>query len=325
MIYSYLIIPAEGLLLAIAIDILFGEPRAFINIRDTSQRISSWFLHKFIGKKGKVSTGFLIALATSIIILLPIVILLEFINYGIYRDTLLVFIYAFILTSTFRITSVGARLKPIIKYIENKDYASADVALSLITGTSFDESNAEMINSRIIETIAREYMDGIVGPFLYFIFFGIVGATIYRIICSSNEVSSGESFKMIQLGKFSSYAYAFLNWAASGIASGMIVASTFLLNLNVGKSSILQISRMSPDRAVGIVTASIASTLNIRLEHHNEYILNDNGFSPQLRDVKNSMKVYYLSIFLMLALVVIPLAFIMMYLYNILNFPLLLM
>ncbi len=323
MIYSYLMIPAEGFLLAIAIDILFGEPRAFINIRDTSQKISSWFLHKFVGKKGKIGTGFLIVLATSIIIITPIIILLDFINYGIYRDTLLVFIYAVILTSTFRITSVGAKLKPVIKYIENKDYASADVALSLITGTSVDESNAETINSRIIETIAREYMDGIVGPFLYFIFFGIVGAAIYRIICSSKEANSGESFKMIQIGKFSSYAYAFLNWAASGIAAGMLVASTFLLNLNVGKSSILQISRMSPDRAVGLVTASMASTLNIRLEHHNEYILNEEGFQPQLKDIKNSMKIYYLSIFLMLAVIVIPLTLLMMYLYNMLNFPLL--
>ena len=325
MIYSYLIIPVEGFLLAIAIDILFGEPRAFINIRDTSQKISSWLLHKFVGKKGKVGTGFLIVLATSIIIIFPIFILLDFINYGIYRDTILVFLYAFILTSTFRITSVGAKLRPIIKYIENKDYASADVALSLITGTNVDESNADMINSRIIETIAREYMDGIVGPFLYFIFFGIVGAAIYRVICSSREASSGESFKMIQLGKFSLYAYAFVNWAASGIASGMIVASTFLLNLNVGKNSILQISKMSPDRSVGLVTASMASTLNIRLEHYNEYILNDKGFSPQLKDVKNSMKVYYLSIFLLLAIIVIPPALVMMYLYNILNFPLLFM
>ena len=99
MIYSYLMIPAEGFLLAIAIDILFGEPRAFINIRDTSQKISSWFLHKFVGKKGKIGTGFLIVLATSIIIITPIIILLDFINYGIYRDTLLVFIYAVIHSS----------------------------------------------------------------------------------------------------------------------------------------------------------------------------------------------------------------------------------
>ena len=45
----------------------------------------------------------------------------------------------------------------IIKYIENKDYASADVALSLITGTNVDESNAEMINSRIIEIEKNKY------------------------------------------------------------------------------------------------------------------------------------------------------------------------
>ncbi len=320
MTYSYILLPAEGFLLAITIDILFGEPRAFINIRDVSIRISSWLFRKFSNGKGRFSRGFLIVLSTFLIIIIPAIIILN-LNYEIYSDTIIVFLYALILTSTFRITSVGARLKPVINYLENNDTAGAQVALSLITGSDIVESDAVMLNSRIIEVIGKEFMEGIVGPLFYFIFFGLPGAVLYRVTCSTRDANKRETFKEIQLGKFSSYASSFLNWAASGIASSMLIASIFLLNLNVGRISPMKASRMATERASGVVVASMASALNIKIEHFGEYVMNDSGFPPQLKDIKNSMKVYYLSIFLYLALIVIPMALTMIFFYHYLGFP----
>ncbi|MHB1493750.1 MAG: cobalamin biosynthesis protein [Thermoplasmataceae archaeon] len=320
MTYSYILLPAEGFLLAITIDILFGEPRAFINIRDVSGRISSWFYRKLSKGKGRFSLGFVIVLLTSLIIIIPAIIILN-LDYEIYTDTIIVFLYALILTSTFRITSVGAKLKPVINYLENNDIEGAQVALSLIAGSGITESDSVTLNSRIIEVIGKEFMEGIVGPLFYFIFFGLPGAILYRVICSTRDANRRESFKEIQLGKFSSYASSFLNWSASGIASAMLIASVFLLNLNVGRISPMKAARMASERASGVVVASMATALNIKIEHFGEYVMNDSGFPPQLKDIKNSMKVYYLSIFIYLALIVIPMALAMIFFYHYLGFP----
>ncbi|MHB8361605.1 MAG: CobD/CbiB family protein, partial [Thermoplasmataceae archaeon] len=196
-----------------------------------------------------------------------------------------------------------------------------EVALSLITGSVITETDPALLNSRIIEIIAKEYMEGIAGPLLYFIFFGIIGSIIYAVVSSSRGSYKKDNYRDIQLGKFSEYAFGAINWAVSGVSASMILVSTFLLTLNVGKSSPLGISRMSSDKATGISVGSMSSSLNLRIEHFGEYVLNDSGFDPQLKDIRNAMKIYYLSIFIYLSLIVIPLSFIMMLLYHIFGLP----
>ncbi|MHB8361604.1 MAG: CobD/CbiB family protein, partial [Thermoplasmataceae archaeon] len=118
MIYEYIIIPAEGFLLAITIDILFGEPRPFIHISRISGGMTKTLQNDFRNKGKSKIWSFLLLFIPSISILIPSIIALNFLNYGVYSPVVIVFLYALILTSTFRITSIGSKLKPVINYLE---------------------------------------------------------------------------------------------------------------------------------------------------------------------------------------------------------------
>jgi len=52
---------------------------------------------------------------------------------------------------------------------------------------------------------------------------------------------------------------------------------------------------------------SMAVVLNVRLEKKGKYIINRNGFLPDVNEIKRSLNIFYLSFFIMTIFITIPL------------------
>ena len=318
---AMIILPIEGFLLAIAIDILLGEPRNYIHvgyISGTLSRLTSRIVKKM---KNRRTAGKISGILSILIILIP----LSIIFYKIYTisslNVLYVVLYAFVITSTFRITSFGSKLNPVLNYIEDGNLESAKIALSMIIGMDVTENTEEELNSRIMESIGNEFMEGVVGPLLYFMFIGMIGAIVYKIIATIRSQYRNGDRNSVQFSKFSEYSYELLSAGSSVISSGIILVSTFLLNYNVRKTPLTRIMPFSDIRNTGWVVGSLATSLNLRIEIQGEYILNGGGFNPKVADVRKAMRVYYLSTFIYIAFIVTPIFVIMLVLYALYNIP----
>ena len=57
---------------------------------------------------------------------------------------------------------------------------------------------------------------------------------------------------------------------------------------------------------MGWVIGAMAASLNLRMERVGHYVMNESGFDPSVGDIRRAMRVYYVSFYVMLVLVALP-------------------
>lgn len=312
--FNLLQISISTLLLAVLIDLVFSEPRGLIHVAISSGRFAS-FLSKHIPKKKRtVSMGWFIVILTEAVILLIFYAIFDFL-YEV-PDIFFFFLifYAIILKSTFAFSSMRDHIKPVIQSLESGNVEDARAFLSRVVRRDVSSLDERLIISSSIETISEGITDSFVGSLFYFSLFGVMGSIFYRVINTMDSTIGYRDSANLKLGRPAALMDTILNYIPARISSALIIASAYLLNYNNSKNRMSRMFYSLKSRNAAYTMCAMASQLNIKLEKSGSYIINDKGFDPTLKDLKKTLRIFYLSFGLMIVLITIPLTIISYYL-----------
>lgn len=199
-------------------------------------------------------------------------------------------IYVYILKSTF---SVGALSKAIKKcQIDDTEILRNNVAQ--IVSRDVRTLDREHLLSAAFESGSENIVDSVISPILYFMFFGIFGAVIYRVINTADAMIGYHSENYEYFGKFAARADDILNFIPSRIFGLLVLLlSPTRVSNNLKRYRKLKINGMYS-------MATVAGLFNVMIEKIDHYRIDGPRF-PDIGDLKRLEKfIYAISYFFIL-------------------------
>ncbi|PYB69147.1 adenosylcobinamide-phosphate synthase [Thermoplasma sp. Kam2015] len=289
---------------AIAIDIIFGEPKEYIHPVVFSGRVSKRIEGYFRRNDNRILAGSIFAVSVIIITAIPYFL-------AIYLSSFVVVIYVIVsmvvLKTTFSISSMGDHIRLIVESLKNGNINDARVYLSRVVRRDTTNLNENEISSAAIETIAEGLVDGYMTPLFFFIFLGIPGAFIARIINTLDSMYGYKDRQNFEFGRFSALMDTVINYIPARLSWFFIGFSADVLNYRHKIISPLKYIRRFDSVNAGWPISTIACALNLRLEKKGSYIVNDDGYPPSVKDIERTMRVFYVAVYSYTIIFVLPL------------------
>lgn len=270
------------LLIAIIIDLVFGEPPEKIHpvvwIGKLMEVLRTHMNESKVGGAilalgivgGFTLGGYLIALIPGILGLL---------------------ISAYFLKSTFSITCLADTANMMKKHLDSDDLENAKNDLPKLVGRDTEQLSKKEMNSAVIESVAENFVDGIFSPLFYFLLFGLPGALAYKAI---NTLDS-----MVGQGNFG-YVSARLDDLVNYIPARLSVLFISAGSIFYGSPpSALKVSwrdhglTKSPNS--GWPMAAMAGSLGISLKKPDHYILGSDLDMPETHHIKSAIRIIKMS------------------------------
>nr|Q97CS1.2 RecName: Full=Probable cobalamin biosynthesis protein CobD [Thermoplasma volcanium GSS1] len=293
---------------ALSIDIIFGEPKEYIHPVVFSGRVASAIEGYFRKFDNRFRAGILFSIAVIVLTAIPYFL-------AVYLSSFILVVYVVvsmvILKTTFSITSMGEHIKLITDSLKKGNIMEARMHLSMIVRRDTSRLNENEISSAAIESIAEGLVDGYITPLFFFVFFGLPGAFIARIINTLDSMYGYKDRKNFEFGRFSAFMDTVINYIPARISWFFITFSSDILNYRSKAIPVRRYIRRFDSVNAGWPIASMASALNLRLEKKGHYIVNDDGYQPGVADIEKSMKIYYLAAYSYIVIFVLPLLVIM--------------
>ncbi len=288
------------LLLAVAFDILIGEPPAALHPVVWIGKVIN-MLKKAAPITHRKAYGVFLATATitfaSTIGYLALAISLH----PAVPQTLGYLIAAYFLKSTFAIRSLLAPAQAIYEDIVKNKLKDARAKLPIYVSRDPSKLNTDQMSSAVIESMAENFVDGILSPIFYYVLFGpfgLVGAYAYKAVNTLDSMIGYKDEKHIELGYFSAKLDDVLNWipariSVAFIAIAALVGGTSADGGRMGclihalKSAKVE-GKNTPSPNSGYPMASASGALGIRLEKPDTYVLGDEFIQPKPNDIKRA-------------------------------------
>ncbi len=295
--------------LAFMIDMVLGEYPDRIHPTIGIGKMIYYLKHKAKNSNPRVekTNGVLMALATMLVVALPVFVLLFWLRGLPYGEIFYIVVGAILFKATFAIRGMGQYTKPIAKALKQNDLAGARKWLPYIVRRDPNSLNERQIISAAVESIAESTTDGITAPFFFFGLFGVPGAFAYRVVNTLDSMVGYKNVEYKNIGWFSAKLDTIANYIPARLTAYLMVAASFLLGEDWRESyRILQRDKhktASPN--AGYTISAMAGSLNIQLEKQGYYILgDDHGISPE--HIPKALRVMTLTAALFGLFVVVP-------------------
>ncbi|MDY6834853.1 MAG: cobalamin biosynthesis protein [Chloroflexota bacterium] len=283
------------LLLALALDIVFGELPNQVHPVAAIGRVISWQL-RFAPKNNKEAFfyGIFIALFTIAIFSVPIYILLWYL-----RDinaVLFVLVGAVCLKNTFSLKELGCAARRVQSPLRVGELTKAREAVGRIVSRNTSCLERDAVVAATIESVSENTSDSFVAPLFYFLLLGVPGALAYRV-ANTLDAMVGYHGEYEYLGKFSARMDDILNYIPSRI-SGLLV----VLVANLARGSMARAWHvMWRDHAntespnAGWTMSATAGALGLRLEKEGQYSLGDTIVPVSVEAISQGVRIMWLS------------------------------
>ena len=271
-IYIYAMIPVAALI----VDAIYGDPRSnWHPVVLIGKVISFW--EKYLYPKSKISNYKVISLGF-------IEVLLVFLTIGVITGTLLflaklggTILYFIVGTIIVYFTITPRSLTrdgmEIYHLLRHDDILTARQRLSWIVGRDTDKLQEDEIARGTIETIAENTTDGIISPLFYFIFFGPLGAMLYRAGNTMDSMLGYKNERYLYFGRVAARFDDVLNYIPARITYILFIIAALLLRLD-WKNAISIGWRDAPKHPSpngGYAEATVAGAMHVRLGGYNYY------------------------------------------------------
>ncbi len=291
-----------SLLVAIVIDMVFGELPTAIHPVVIMGSIISFFKNVFIKIKNRISGLLLVLFAVFAVSIIVYV----FYAIGKLNVILLFIVFSILLSSSF---SINMLLQTAID-VENDLKTSLDKAresVSYLVSRSTEELTESFIVSATIESLTENITDSYIAPiFYYFIFtliimiypindalyFLLLIPMLYRLYNTLDAMVGYQTDELNDIGYFPAKLDDVLNYIPARIAGLYVVLSACLLKLDWKNSYqiMMRDARNCPSPNSGYTMASTAGALNIQLIKKDTYILGDENKTIETDDIENAVK-----------------------------------
>ncbi|AKB75748.1 Adenosylcobinamide-phosphate synthase [Methanosarcina lacustris Z-7289] len=302
-----MIIPDSGhlalvLLLAAAIDIVFGEPPAAVHPVVWIGKLIS-FLKNAAPKTHRKLYGTAMALCC--------VFLASLLGYSVLYITaifaafpgipgiLALFIEAYFLKATFAINCLLSPARKIYKHLEENQLGKVRELLPIYVSRNTSKLTKTQMSSAVIESVSENYVDGILSPIFYYALFGelgLVAAYAFKAISTLDSMVGYKIEPYRELGYFSAKSDDVLNWIPARISVIFILAAAFTVSLfpkNGRKinpldsiKTALEDGMKTPSPNSGYPMAATAGALGVKLEKPDTYVLGALYPPTEVKDIK---------------------------------------
>jgi adenosylcobinamide-phosphate synthase len=260
------------LVTAVILDLIIGEPPSKIHPTTWFGKVIGFLDQKWRRRNPKAD---ILAGSLSLILVLIFALLLAS------TPTLLFFplnyiIASYLLFSSFSIRSMVEHARACVndKILPEK--------VQLIVSRDTSKLNQPQLSSAVIESLAENFVDGVLAPLLYFSVFGIHGAVVYRAINVCDAMIGYRDARYEYFGKAAAKLDDILNF---------IPARFSVLLFSIFKPECFLVYRQKV-KLNGHAIVAMAKILEVRLEKPSSYVINA-GKEPEAADIERGIAVYW--------------------------------
>ena len=277
------------LVLAIALDILFGEPPGILHpvvwmgkgIKYLQGMASKFTNKRFYGifmVAAMTGTSFLAGmLLVSAQFILP--------------EAITLLVSAYFLKSTFSFRMLLASGNRIMTGLVSghPDAARDDLKALVSRDTSgLDETH---MASAVIESVSENFVDTILSPLFFYLILGLPGALAYKAVNTLDSMVGYRNREFVELGWASACLDDILNWIPARLSLIFIVVGAVFTGspVNAIRTCLKDRGQTSSPNS-GWPMASSAGALGVRLEKQGHYVLGGNFSLPLATDIARANK-----------------------------------
>lgn len=193
--------------------------------------------------------------------------------------SLYLFLSIYLLKSTFSIRHFIECIKAIHSDLAKKDTNLARKNLkNLVSRDRTNLSEKEIIDATIASA-AENLNDSVIAPIFYYLFMGVAGAILYRVINSIDAMIGYRTKKYEYFGKFAARLDDAVNFIPARITAILILISSLLIKNCSSKNAInimLRDNSKTPSINGGWPMAALAGALKITITKPGYYSIGDN-------------------------------------------------
>lgn len=308
------------LLFSLAIDLLIGEFPVKFHPVVWMGNIINFFKKHFINMNNKLS-GLIVTVFTilisSLIVLLPLLLIKQFLYLNDGMIYLFKLIAVLLLSSTFSIKLLLDSARDVADDLKNNNLKKAREAVSYLVSRKTSELNKEHVISAVIETLTENIPDSYVSTIFYYSVIGIVAfllgfndfdvviiailaALIHRAVDTMDSMLGYKSDELYNIGFVPAHIDDILNYIPARISGILIVISSAILGLNWKGANLImrRDARYCDSPNSGYTMATVAGALNIQLEKEGVYTLGDSIHPLKVECIDKAIDITRFSIFL---------------------------
>jgi adenosylcobinamide-phosphate synthase len=285
------------LLLAVAIDVLFGEPPATVHPVVWIGKLINFF-KKAAPKTHRKLYGTGMALCCVLFASLLGYTALYVASLSRIPVVLGLLIEAYFLKSTFAIRCLFSPAREIYKTLEEDRLEKVKELLPIYVSRDPSKLTKTQMSSAVVESVSENYVDGILSPLFYYALFGelgLVAAYAFKAISTLDSMVGYKTEPYRELGYFSARADDVLNWIPARLSVLFIFTAAFIVSILLEKGKINPINSIksafedgakTPSPNSGYPMASVAGALGVKLEKPNCYVLGASYVPTEVKDIK---------------------------------------
>ncbi len=264
----------EAFLLAVALDIVFGEPAPLFHPVVWIGTLIG-FLDKHAPRRFKRLYGVIMALfciTLTTVVGYGVAILLYTVS-----PFLSLLATAYLLKSSFSFSFLWRVSREIYRDLRDGKLDAARSRLPALVGRDVSKLDKGLLASCVIESLGESFVDGILSPLFYFAIFGLPGALAYRAINTLDSMVGYKDEKHREVGWASARIDDLANFIPARVAALLmaIVSGHPLRSLKIAARD----GGKPPSVNSGYPMAAFAGALGLRLEKQGYYVLGE-GLKP---------------------------------------------
>ena len=283
--------PLMVLILAVAMDLAFGEPPARVHPVVLMGRLIGGLKRRARPAKG---TGLLIALFVILVTAACGHLLIAAADrVNIFGVGLGLFAAAYLLKSTIAIRCLLETSRDIGRLVE-RDLEGSKKLLSALVSRDPAGLTKTQATSAVIESLSENYVDAVVSPLFYYLLFSPIGLGVEAALAfkAANTLDSMLGYRteeLRELGWASAKIDDLANWAPARLSLPIIAAARPLRAAEAARVA-LRDSQNTPSPNSGWPMAAAAGSLGIRLEKPGVYVVGEGGRDPTTGDIKPALR-----------------------------------
>ncbi len=266
----------QVLLLALFLDIIFGEPPAFMHPVVWMGNLINFFVGRAPVQPRKLYGFFMAVFCTGTALLTGIMIA----SSG--NGLLNLIIAAFFLKSTFSIRMLLVSALSVKKDLDEGNIEKVRTDLKTFVGRDTSTLNVQHSASAVIESLAESFVDGILSPLFYFLLFGLPGALTYRMINTLDSMVGYRKEPFIELGYASARLDDIANWIPARLSPLFIFTASIFFGspINSVRTCIRDHGKTASPNS-GWSMSAVSGSLGVRLEKVGYHVLGEKFGEPQ--------------------------------------------
>lgn len=286
------------LMLAAAIDVIFGEPPAAVHPVVWIGKLIN-FLKNAAPKTHRKFYGVLMALCCVFLAALLGYSVLYIAAFPGIPRILGLLIEAYFLKATFAINCLLSPAREIYRHLEENRLEKVRELLPMYVSRNTSKLTRTQMSSAVIESVSENYVDGILSPIFYYALFGefgLVAAYVFKAISTLDSMVGYKTEPYKELGYFSAKADDVLNWIPARISVIFILAAALVVALLPKKQGkvnplniiqcVLEDGMKTPSPNSGYPMAATAGALGVKLVKPDCYVLGASYTPTEINDIK---------------------------------------